>query len=82
MKMSETNHETALKRLGKAQREEENRLDERNASEGTARELRAENELGRAREETDARGRWLEWVDSDGQAASPNEPPLEELRAR
>jgi hypothetical protein len=80
--MSETEHETALKRLGKAQREEEDRLDERTAAQGTAGELRAANDLRRAHEETDARGRWLEWVGSDRHAASPNEPPLEELRAR
>jgi hypothetical protein len=48
--MSEPAHETALKRLGKAQREAEHRLDQRNAAQGTAGELRAENDLRRARE--------------------------------
>jgi hypothetical protein len=80
--MSETDHETALNRLAKAQREQERRLDERNAAQGTARELPAENDLRRAHEQTDARGRWLEWVASGGHSASPNEPALEELRAR
>ena len=80
--MSKPEHETALKRLGRARREAEHRLDERKAAQGTASELRAQNDLHIAHEETDARGRWLEWVGSDGQAASPNEPSLEELRAR
>jgi hypothetical protein len=77
--MPDKNHEKALDRLGEAQREEEHRLDERDAAQGTAGEFRAENDLRRAQEETAARGRWLAWVGSDPQTGNPNEPALEEI---
>jgi hypothetical protein len=72
----------AVERLEQAEREQE-RLTERYASAGAkGGSLRADTELRGAREETDARRRWLEWVESDGQGSGQSQAVLEELGSR
>lgn len=82
MKMASDEREKAWERLGEAQREQDRLSDRCDAAEGTAGELSAHTELRGARDETTARGRWLEWVESEGQSARPDVAALEELRPR
>lgn len=81
MKMASDEREKARERLGQAQREQDRLNDRCDAAEGPAGELSAHTELRGARDETTARGRWLEWVES-GQSPTPDVAALEELRPR
>lgn len=64
--MSSSEHDRAVERFDAARREQDRLGHEYRAAEGTSGELDAHTELRGASEETAARGRWLEWVESDG----------------
>jgi len=63
--MANNEHGRAVERLDAARREQDRMGDEYRAAEGTSSELGAHTELRGASEEAAARGRWLEWVNSD-----------------
>jgi hypothetical protein len=68
--MSSSEHYKAVERLEGARREQDRLGHEYRAAEGTSSELGVHAELQRAREEAAARGRWLEWVESDAPLGS------------
>ena len=82
--MSTYEHEKATERLEQAEREQERLAGRRDAAKGTGHELSAETELRGAREDAQARTRWLDWVESEGEQVREDSsgPPLEELRPR
>lgn len=67
--MPSNEHDRAVERFDAARRERDRLGDEDRAAEGTSSELGARTDLRGAREEAAARGRWLEWVESDGPLA-------------
>jgi hypothetical protein len=75
-------HDKAVERLHEAERAHERLTDRDEAPESTSTELSNETELRGAREEIEARERWLAWVDSDGEGGRQSTPALEDLRAR
>jgi hypothetical protein len=82
--MTGEEHDTALQRLDAALREQDRLGDRYDAAMGTSSELSSYMRLRAAGDEVTARGRWLDWVESDQQLVARNgsEVPVEDLAAR